>query len=151
MIPVWSIAWGATGLVTPALREQGSRHETSDRSQSPGNCEAACNNRALAAVVRRGNGAGQTPHPRSQALGLGKDREWAPEPKAIAIVWNPGLQEARLRSMGYCFAAPNAPARQELQMPKPLPLPRIEAQRPVMLASSDVLSVAGKNACSTAL
>src|SRR3954454_25410891 len=51
----------------------------------------------------------------------------------------------------YSFAPPRAPARQLAQTPKPLPLPRIAAQRPPTLASSPALKVAGVKAVSVTL
>ena len=48
----------------------------------------------------------------------------------------------------YCFAAPRTPAVQPLQTPAPLPLPKLLAQRFVMLVSSPGLSSADKNALS---
>jgi hypothetical protein len=53
------------------------------------------------------------------------------------------LQDLR-RSPTYSgkFDPPRAPDLQELQTPKPLPLPMTAAHLPVMLASSPALSVA---------
>lgn len=45
-------------------------------------------------------------------------------------------------------APPSAPDLQEVQIPKPLALPMIAAQRPVMLANSPALKVAGVKAVS---
>lgn len=46
------------------------------------------------------------------------------------------------------FCPPSAPDLQEVQIPKPLALPMIAAQRPVMLANSPGLKVAGVKAVS---
>lgn len=46
------------------------------------------------------------------------------------------------------FEPPSAPDLQEVQIPKPLALPMIAAQRPVMLANSPALRVAGVKAVS---
>jgi len=48
----------------------------------------------------------------------------------------------------YSFDPPSAPARHEVHTPKPLALPMMLAQRPVMLACSAALRVAGVNCVS---
>jgi hypothetical protein len=59
-------------------------------------------------------------------------------------------EQTRLKATNYCelFDPPRAPARQDLQTPKPLPLPRMAAHRPPMLASSPALRVDGVKAVS---
>ena len=60
----------------------------------------------------------------------------------------PGITAAQ--SHNYCgkFDAPSAPDLQELQTPKPLPLPITAAHLPVMLTSSPALRVAPVKALS---
>jgi hypothetical protein len=88
------------------------------------------------------------PPPGSQFLASGEAwptrQDDIPRPAAA-------VADASIGGLNYCFDAPRAPARQEWHTPKPLPLPRMEEQRPVMLANSPALSVEGTNLCSTAL
>jgi hypothetical protein len=76
--------------------------------------------------------------------GVGAGSNWS----VIIILTCPNEPKMSCR---YFLVAPRAPDLHELQTPKPLPLPRMEAQRPVMLAYSSGLRVDGTKLCSTAL